>query len=258
MTNLLSLFDSYSRQARLYPALLALFPISLILASFAPTVFSTGVGATIVTFAISCGLVFLLADIARSAGRRAEAALIDSWGGWPTTHWLRHSSSANPAARARILTYLSENVAGFTPPTLQQESDDQCSADLAYESAVHWLKAKCRGLEYGILLNENATYGFRRNMLGMRKVALLICIVTIIIAEYYLCFVNPPNLSHFGLGSDKLVLGRPEYLTMSAIAIIVAMIGWLYFVTPAWVRNAGDRYAEALFSCCDGLSSNTG
>jgi hypothetical protein len=73
MTNLASLFDSYSRQARLYPALISILPAIGIGLSILPSL-AGSVGGTLVAIAGSCGLVFLLADMARSRGKRKRCS----------------------------------------------------------------------------------------------------------------------------------------------------------------------------------------
>src|SRR2546423_272969 len=82
-TSLATLFDSYNRQARLYPALLTFFPLLAFFLLNIPS--AAGAPQSLVGLAISCGALFFLADYARSRGKRLEQELLIDWGGWPTT-----------------------------------------------------------------------------------------------------------------------------------------------------------------------------
>lgn len=79
--------DEYERRARLVPGLLAIFPLAILLSVLSlrqlPTV-SYVMGAVAVI-----GMPVVVADVVRQHGRKAERVLWDSWGGPPTTVWLR-------------------------------------------------------------------------------------------------------------------------------------------------------------------------
>ncbi|MDO1560128.1 hypothetical protein Q0812_11890 [Brevundimonas sp. 2R-24] len=244
-----NLFDSYSRQARVYPALLVLLPVIVTVWSWFPETVLGSVGGAIATLAISCGAVFFLADIARAQGKRVERRLLGKWGGWPTTLWMRHQDqSLNEATRARYHAKLQSRVPGGVP-TLAEEQADLAAADLRYASAVDWLKEQCRGADFRLIHKENASYGFRRNMLGLRPggVALagLGCIAVlgsvfqpVVIGEKTL----PESVAnmHFELVVAALVTG-------------VFLVSWLLVVRERWVREAADQYARALLSACENL-----
>src|SRR3989442_12022556 len=79
--------DPYERKARLYPALLALLPLIVIGAVYAP---KASAPVNVVMFISGCGGLFLMANISRELGKRLESTLSESWGGKPTTQLLRH------------------------------------------------------------------------------------------------------------------------------------------------------------------------
>src|SRR6202035_3316979 len=65
MIDLSKLFDSYSRQARLFPGLLTLFPIILTAIALFPRLVTSSWGATLVTVGTSCGLLYGLSVLSR-------------------------------------------------------------------------------------------------------------------------------------------------------------------------------------------------
>src|SRR5262249_25076210 len=89
---LLSLSDRYERKARLLPGLIV---------ALAPAVMAATAAHDLVTWYAAVGaglgiellLAFGLGLVARAAGRRLEEPLWESWGGPPTTRWLRPSDT---------------------------------------------------------------------------------------------------------------------------------------------------------------------
>src|SRR5665213_3904398 len=102
MTSLGQLFDSYGRQARLYPALLTLLPALVLVIACYPALLVGGIGAALITLATTCGVIFFLADVARAQGRRVEQALLREWGGWPTSAWKHTSDCAHPRSLSQV------------------------------------------------------------------------------------------------------------------------------------------------------------
>src|SRR4051812_29870164 len=91
-----NVFDSYSRRARLFPALVS--GASLVVASFvlAPL---QDMGLPQLGAGVFSGvLVYALADIVRRRGKRLEESLYAEWGGKPSTTMLRHSDARLDAA----------------------------------------------------------------------------------------------------------------------------------------------------------------
>jgi hypothetical protein len=239
MTDFASLFDPYSRQARLYPALLSLLPPLVMIIAWYPDVVS-GVGTTIVTIAASCGALYALGMFSRALGKKREKQLLTKWGGWPTTIWLRHRSSfLQPQTLARYHKFLAEHVPGLALPSAEDEARDPKLADQQYASAVEWLKEQARGKDFPLVDKENAEYGFRRNVLGMKPVAVAACAAALVfsaaaIGISYGDFISVPRI------------------VLAAVAFnIIGLVGWLLFVRDRWVREAGDQYARALLAVCD-------
>jgi hypothetical protein len=248
MIEALKLFDSYNRQARLYPALLALLP--LIVTAWANLPASgTGLGGTIFGLLAMSGGLFLLAEIARAAGKALEPKLLASWGGWPTTRLLRHSDQNLPALTKQRYSNVLASKTAMAWPTEATESADAASADDVYRAATDWLRQQTRGAEFGLLLSENASYGFRRNMLGLKTWAMVIAVVC--------ALAGCASVAYGAANSSQLlsmVLEPANRPRLGAAAFsIVALLGWTFVVTSAWVKAASETYATALLACCDRL-----
>jgi hypothetical protein len=251
MTNFIGLFDDYNRQARLYPALLALLPPLIALLAWFPDLLTSNVGTAFVTLVASCGLLFALSVFSRSCGKRAEIRLLKAWGGWPTTQWLRHRDTHLPAAtKGRYHTALVKHVPGLVLPGPDGERSNPMSADEAYRSAVDWLKERCRGKEFALVIKENIEYGFRRNMRGIRPFA--IAAVALAIAGSFAAIAYR-SIETGGLSVATVMQEAPIGVVGATILLLLALLCWTFFVTNVWVREAGDQYARALLSACDVL-----
>src|ERR1051325_796828 len=86
------LFDSYSRTARLSPALLVILPAFWTAVTLAPVDLDGPKASWFFSIIAGFGALYLLTSLARSRGKAAEDKLVKDWGGWPTTIALRHSN----------------------------------------------------------------------------------------------------------------------------------------------------------------------
>src|SRR5438132_5286265 len=104
-----NVFDSYSRRARLFPALVA--GGSLVVAAFvlAPL---QNMGLPQLGAGLFSGvLVYVLADIARRLGKRLEDRLYAEWGGKPSTTMLRHADERlDGGTKANYLKFLAWKI----------------------------------------------------------------------------------------------------------------------------------------------------
>ncbi|GAA4757825.1 hypothetical protein GCM10023328_47110 [Modestobacter marinus] len=86
---------------------------------------------------------------------------------------------------------------------------------------------------------ENAQYGFRRNLLGVKPYALAVLAICLV-ADLVLIIGALP-----GGAPNRLLTG----LVMAVHA--AALLGWLAQVRPPWVREAADDYTTRLFAALD-------
>lgn len=251
-TNLGNLIDPYNRQARLYPALLTLLPAIVAYCAWVSPDESTR--KFIIAFVAGAGVLYLLADFARACGKRVEPKLIKRWGGWPTTILLRHADATlTTEVKHRCHGILAKQLGVEVLPTAAEEDKEPERADGRYESATALLRAKCRGSSYRLVEKENATYGFRRNLLGLKPYGIILAIAPLFVpaavsvwsAHYDIATAaRAIAASYFGLSP-----AATGALALSTLATAI----WIFVVTPEWVRGAGFQYARALIVNCDNL-----
>lgn len=241
--------DSYERKARLYPALLALFPLIAMLAIlYSP---AGSVLTNIVMLTASCGGLYLMTSICREMGKRLEPGLYKRWGGKPTTVLLRHrDSTIDGVTKHRYHNFLASKI-GEPFPDQEQEANNPDGADDVYQSAVRWLLNQTRDTQkFALLFKENITYGFLRNALGVKPIGLVISFCSAVWILFSNGVVTTP--AKFYLDINALVaLPDTAIISLSASAIMLAV--WLLFFTQASARRAAFTYAETLLRACDEL-----
>jgi hypothetical protein len=253
MLDLKRLFDPYDRQARLYPALLTLLPAILLVLAVIPGLGT--LGRAVIAIGVTSGVLYLLSDYARTAGKRLEPKLVREWGGWPTTIWLRHRDSHLPTrVKQRYHDFLAQRLGAEAVPTSGDERARPERADECYDACVIWLKEQCRGPAFALVEKENATYGFRRNLLGLKPIAIGICI-SVLLAPAAAALRTQRGFDLNMLSLRTLINGysnMPAMLTAALVFALVMLI-WLWFLTVrgSWLRDAGDQYARALLAGCD-------
>jgi hypothetical protein len=237
--------DPYARQARLAPALIVLLPAILLIMVWFPASWTLWGG--IISVACSCGLVLLLSQIARDRGKQREPELYAAWGGKPSVALLRYRDDRISAdTKSRYWSFLKPKLPTLQIPTPDEERADPKAADSAYESVTAWLLTQTRDTKkFSLLFRENISYGFRRNLWGLKPLGIAVSILgasastSMILYQYTSAHTMP----------------APEIVIVTILSWLFA-ICWVAVVTPSWVRLPADAYGMQLLAACDTLNSS--
>lgn len=229
-----NVFDAYSRNARLKPALIAILPAGLTVLSWSPAI--AGAWSVLWTLIVWSGGTLLLAQMGRDLGKKKEPFLYNLWGGKPSTRMLRHHDAPNKTTLQRRHDKLRKLISGIVIPSSQEETADPAGADDVYESCVTYLRTVTRDVKkFPLVFEENCNYGFRRNLWGMKPIGVALSLLgTIVLSVTILMSTAISWLLMFGLVMNLLFL-----------------VGWLLWFTSSWVRIPADAYAERLLEACD-------
>jgi len=232
MPGLVELFDTYSLRARIYPAFLTVLPATVVVVMLWPQ----SPIQTVWPLVASLGVTFFLANWVRDRGTRLEKVLTREWDGLPTTRLLRWRNDAGDPDFGRRRARL-EQLVGFMLPDLAAEVDVERS-DAIYVSAVRMLRAWVRQQPEAsrLVQEENASYGFRRNLLALKPIGV--------------------GLSLIGIAFDVgwAICVDAQISVIVAIVHVLVLVGWLTVVQSDWVREQGERYASQLFDVLLGAS----
>ncbi len=230
--------DRYDRNARLQPALLTLLPAFLFVFVWFPDLW-TQFGA-IAAFVVACGVLFALTRFVRKLGHKVERKLGNRIGRLHTAALLSHADNRLPAAMKTACRSYIEKNSSLTLPSIEQEKSDPTSANEDHLVAVKWLLKHTRPkAAETLLLDENISYGFARNLLGLKPYGTAITSIVAIGSAWFL-YNAPTEGTTFLLGS--VLCG----------ASLLALLLWLFFVTEKSVEDASKVYADQILSLCLG------
>jgi hypothetical protein len=237
-------FDSYARQARLYPALIVILPVALLVVVWFPALWTTWGALT--SLASSFGIMLLLAQVARDRGKRLEPYLYQKWDGKPSVSLLRHRDTRiDKHTKDRYREFLNTQLPQLVLPTAEEERADPAAADAKYQSVTEWLLTQTRDTKrFSILFKENVSFGFRRNLWGLKPIGIAVSLiaglasVTAIFSLYQITHQAP----------------TPEIALVTAAVWLLLLI-WLTLVAPSWIRIPADAYGRQLLAASDTLSS---
>jgi hypothetical protein len=221
--------DIYVWKARRCPVLLAVLPAALAALATYPDL-NPKLLLPACTF---CGLFMLVGQLGRDRGSQLQETLFESWGGSPTTAMLRRRSSPFDSATLAMLHAWLEGMTGAPAPSRRKESASPDDADCIYDSYVRHLRDATRDKKkFPLVFEENVSYGFRRNTLGLKPFG--IALATVGTAGAAINFARFRDGPHVGVA------------VASTAVSVTLLLFWIFWVRPGWVRIPAQAYAERL------------
>ncbi len=227
--------DEYTLKARIYPSFLVLLPL-LITSLYYITDFQKYYHYFTALFFVGI-FTYVLSQFGRDNGKIKEPILNEYFGGKPTTQVLRHrDSTLDSYTKKRYHEILSQKIPNIIIPSLQEELNNPKDADEIYESCSKYLISKTRDTsKFNLLFKENISYGFRRNIWGMKNIAIFIIIILFLVHIYF----ATDSLTIFNYFS-------PKEIALSLFFLLSIMV-WFFLITKNWVKLVAFSYAERLF-----------
>lgn len=269
--------DRYTREARLAPAFLCVFPILILLMAW----FKGLQGAVPALLSLLCvfGVVRWISHIARGIGDQIEIELFREWGGKPTTTMLRVALNC---VKTHDLELFKEQAGGKTKSARQARSDDKVrhllgesphadelkklikerngpgfpekEADTKIEESHRSKKEKADMLDSlyepvvawmrenlrdsKMVAEEEISYGFQRNFFALRKFALWSNGVAFLVQVGVIVSYH---------GRHHAWAMTPSIAAVILVANLLYLAGVLKFVKKDDVKVQGFIYARQLF-----------
>ena len=224
--------SSYTWYARTTPVLLALVPLGVGVAVWFPEATLERIGAIILA---PTALAILLGEKGRDRGRRLQSALWSSWGGPLITQYLRHrDTTINKQLKKEYHNRLAWLLPNISIPTEPQEAADPVTADQVYDACAQHIVVVVREDQnwYPMAFKENRSYGFRRNLWGLKPLG-----ITLSLAGLFAAL----SRSYFHW-ADRQFLTLDW--TVSSVFCGALVLSWMFLVTSSWVRIPNDAYAR--------------
>ncbi len=242
--DLLKLFDAYNLRARVFPALIAGLPTLALLFVLVPW---NDLGLSQLTAStIGLVLLFTFADVGRRTGKHVQAKLNT---GTTPEQWHRDNLDVAGAAKDRYRAFMSKQLK-LAAPTIDEEQSNPAKANDFYLSAGNWLREHTRDTrKHAILFEENITYGFRRNLLGLKIISFAFDgIVAAICGAIF--YFRPRYFATLPKIEEKLIV---------VVGCVLLHLAYMILgVTRPSVREASRTYGRQLILSCEVLMKEEG
>ncbi|WP_172967002.1 hypothetical protein [Pseudomonas syringae] len=234
-----SQFDTYSLKARVFPALISGLPTLILLFMLVP--WDHLALSQVIAASMGLVLIFAFADMARHKGKKLQERLGT---GETPNQWHRGNPDVPEGSKDRYRNFIAEQLVLPAPTPEDEQNFPQRSTDF-YRSANAWLREETRDhTAYPLLFGENITYGFRRNLSGLKPTGLACNLVVLLLCAGILYF--EPN--YFASLPN---VGEKIYLTVAAVILHSAYL--TVAVNKSAVREASRAYGRQLILSCEAL-----
>lgn len=194
-TMMFVMMDRYTFNARVAPVVIIVLALPLAVSAWIP--FSEWPTKLVGFSTVLVVGAYAASFLARDAGKALQGLLWTSWGGPPTVQLLRHSDRT---LHAQTKAHLHKHIVSLgivnELPSAIDEADNPTAADEKYLTCSDWLRRKALELKanapFDVVHSENIGYGFRRNLLGIRKFGLVLDAFSFLIASTAFYFGNHP------------------------------------------------------------------
>jgi hypothetical protein len=237
------MFDNYTLKARFYPVIMLFLPL-IVLGLFYSFEFQS-----VLHFFSSVGilsaLTFLFSQLGRDQGKKKEPELWKNWGGTPSIQVLRlRDQIIDKHTKLRYHQKLQTLFPVTTLPDQSMETNNPNEADEVYRAWTQFLITKTRDTkQYSLLFKENINYGFRRNLWGLKRIAItLIFLLIIFNYGFWIYKTQLWNPLHF-----------PDVFIYSSGVLVLLLLFWSIIVSRNWVKSVAFSYASRLCEAVETL-----
>lgn len=233
--------DKYSLNARVYPLIIVFLPIVIIGITYSFEY--EKIQQTLSALGITAALTYFLSNIGRDQGKKKENALWKSWGGAPTSQLFSFSNNIlDTLTKERYHSRMEEILE--IKDNLDYKNAAPHELDDTYRSWTKILISKTRNTKiFPLLFKELVSYGFRRNLWGLKPIGIAITII---------CVVGSSAFQIMNHGYSDL-FGYAISFYISELALIMHFLVWIFVVSSEWVRIPAFGYAERLLESIDNL-----
>jgi hypothetical protein len=146
--------------------------------------------------------------------------------------------------KTRYRAFLKGQLPQLALPTAEEERADPGGADRTYESVTAWLLTQTRDTKtFSIHFRENISYGFRRNLWGLKPLGVTIALLAASASTAFMLY-------RYSSGHSA----PPEIAVVTALVWLLSIF-WIAVVTRSWVRLPADAHGTQLLTACDTLNS---
>jgi hypothetical protein len=236
--------DKYTLNARIYPVVILLLPIIIIGVSY--SIEYDSLIQTISSLGITSALLYFFSNLGRDNGKLKEPKLWSKWGGMPTVQLLSFKNEEiDPITKRKYHKILLE-LSPIEDKGLNFETTDIHLVSNIYEYWTTFLISRTRNTKkFPLIFKENISYGFRRNLWGLKNISILFLIISI----------SGNILYQFLVVGSKNLLDFPISFFISELFMIIILLIWIFRINSEWIRIPAFAYAERLLESVEEIKA---
>jgi hypothetical protein len=222
------LLDGYDWKARLIPTIVVLLPAFVTAYYCFPELTRSPVllaGSGVVSIA----LIYFSSMVIRDLGLRSQDAIWETWGGPPSTRFVRQRDNRFSAEQKNRIRSSVSRLFNIRLLSSDEELTNPAKADQVIGSAFREVKEMLRANSAATLVDKhNAEYGFARNLYGSRCVFVSLALAGILISG----FADSAGRWSFNAGVSL------------DVALVTLWLPFAWILLPQLLKRNADTYAE--------------
>jgi len=223
--------DDYDFETLTVPAIVTGFPVAVVLAAFGFSI-NAYIGITILGVELLTFLLVPSSALIRNSGKRIESKLFGDE--LPTTFKLRAQQSGKDKVGQRRRE-LVEKLSRVKLEAYAKAKYDRNEEKNTINHAISVVRERMRGKDFSLLRRELKSYGYWRNMYGIKPFAIIVVGACIILYDFSFILIPPDAL----FGWIVRLAGL--------LAIVCLLLFWCFLVRQKNVIDAADNYSEQFF-----------
>ena len=225
------MIDQYSLKARVYPIIIVFLPILIL--GFSISFKFESIYGYLASISVISLLAYLFSQLGRDLGKKREKNLWKNWGGAPTSIVMHDKNYINIATRQRYI----DKLEVICPV------EDKYDMDEKIKLWTKYLISKTRDTKkFNLLFKENISYGFRRNLLGLKPIGVAIALSATVF--------NLILTTNWPLNINDITINW----VISNFLFSIFILFWFFIVTIVWVKIPAFGYAERLFETVENIN----
>jgi len=233
--------DRYSLNARVYPVLILMLPIIVIGLSY--SLEYKNYLQLLSSIGVTAALTYLLSNVGRDKGKLQEPNLWKKWGGMPSVQLL--GSNNNQIDKLTKSKYINKliNLSPIENITNIEFVNTEYKNEI-FRSWTKYLITRTRDTKkHPLVYKELISYGFRRNLWGLKCISIVLLILTLL-GNYSYQAINHGfnNFLHY-----------PIQFFISELILLIILSVWIFLITENWIKTPAFAYAERLLESIETL-----
>lgn len=229
------IFGLYNVRSRLSVSVFVLSPLLILIFLTLPE--ARSLSSTIIFGLVLIPLSNLIIISSRELGVKAMKSCYTNESLPAQSFLLLKDTTLNEQTKQRYYSFLKQHISSFSI------SEDEQVMKVSAEDAVTWLIAQTRdSSKFPLIHEENMNFGFAYNLLGLKKIGILLTILSLAI-----------NLVLIYLVSFNFISYNIISLFLCFLLNLGIMLIWIFVISKSLVRSCGKKYARALLAACDNI-----